>query len=449
MNNKLITTAILSTVVGLPSLASDVKTLTQGGAAVAQGDFTLFLTNPAHLATYAEDYLDDVTAEETEETATPMAADPALASADAAATKTTPAATESPAIAPDVQLEEPTATPAEEVPSKPCAGFGLSFDVSAVVQDEKDMIGNVEDVVDAIDELENRFWDESTQQKAYDKLNEINGGRISVKANASAYIAVPNSVIPLALFINNNVNAAGIVEATDALDAIKNLKQGEDLSDILNNLPDMADAYASVSGIWAMDVGMTAAHEFNFKETSKLKIGASFKYQQVTLYDYTSRIDSFDEDDVKDMDNKASGANIDLGVAYTYNDWLSVGLTAENLISKKYHSVQGNTYEMKPQYTLGAGVKYGIVSFLADVELVKNPGMNIVQESQYANVGVKCDFWRQASLSVGYQMDMTGNEENLFCLGIGISPGDLISLDLVGMLGQDSYGAGIRLGLKF
>ncbi|MFI3243687.1 MAG: conjugal transfer protein TraF, partial [Akkermansia sp.] len=391
-----------------------MKTITQGGAGVAQGDFTLFLTNPAHLATYGEEY-DEAIAEAKEEAeakAAAEAADPALAGKDAAATAATPAA-DAPAIAPDVKLEEAPAEEDDEL-TKPCAGFGMSLDFSAYVQDEKDMIGNVEDVVDLIDELESNFWNETTQQQAIDKLGEINGGRVSVKANGSAYIAVPNSVIPLSMFINNNVNAAGVVEATAVLDAIETLQNGENLDDVLDALSDLGkldDDYAAVSGIWTMDVGVTAAHEFKFKENSKLKIGASFKYQHVTLYDYEARIEDFDEDAIKDADNKASGANIDLGVAYTYNDWLSVGFTAENLVSKKYHAVPNNRtgvrscYEIKPQYTFGAGVKYGIVSFVTDVELVKNPGMNIVEESQYANVGVKFDFWRQASLSVGYQMD--------------------------------------------
>ncbi len=458
MNNKLLTTALLS-LLGLPAIASDVKTITQGGAAVAQGDFTLFLTNPAHLATYGEEYLEEAKAEaeEAAEDAVQNAAtsDPALATADTAVTETP--ATDTPEITPEVQMAEPVA-PVDEAAVKPWGGFGMALDFSAYVQDEKDMIGNVEDVVDLIDELESNAWDEVTRNNAYDKLNEINGGRISAKANASAYIAVPNKAIPLGIFINNNVNVAGMIEATDVLDVINTLNNGEDLGDILDDLSDLGEldnAYAAVSGIWTMDVGVTAAHEFNFKETSKLKIGAAFKYQHVTLYDYTARIDDFDEDDIKDIDSQASGANIDLGVAYTFNDWLSVGFTAENLISKKYYAARNKTtgvrncYEIEPQYTIGAGLKYGIVSLLADVELVKNPGMNVIQESQYANVGVKFDFWRQASLSVGYQIDMTSNEENMICVGLGISPGDVVSLDIVGMLGDNSYGGGIRIGLKF
>ncbi len=461
MNHKIIATTALLSLLGLPAVASDVKTITQGGAGVAQGDFTLFLTNPAHLATYGEEY-DEAIAEAKEEAeakAAAQAADPALAGADAATTAATPAA-DAPAIAPDVKLEEAPAEEDDEL-TKPCAGFGMSLDFSAYVQDEKDVIGNVEDVVDLVELFEN--FAESAESltnldkfielkdAAYNQLQEINNARISAKVNGSAYIAIPNKAIPLGVFINNNINAAGVVDASDMLNAIEALTPGQSLDELLEAYERLGNTNDKVlvSGIWVMDVGVTAAHEFKFQETSKLKIGASFKYQHVTLFDYETRFDDFDEDDIKDMDNQASGANIDLGVAYTYNDWLSVGFTAENLISKKYHSVKGNTYEVKPQYTFGAGVKYGIVSLLADVELVRNPGMNIVEESQYANVGVKLDFWRHASLSVGYQMDMTGNEENMLCVGLGISPGNVVSLDIVGMLGKDSYGGGIRLGLKF
>lgn len=455
MTNKIISASLLA-MLGLPALADDVKTIGQGGAGVAHGDFTYFLTNPAHLASFGEE---DEEAEEVQaEADATVTPDPALATDAATPTDdaATPAEAQTDAPVAEPTLVEPTEQIEEVAAGKAGIGFGFSISASAVIQDEKDLIGNVEDVADVAKEFEDLkdTWTYDLRDKTVSALEKINGGYISAKVDASSYIAVPNTVIPMSVFVNSSARAAGTVDVSAAIDTLEHLVEGVD--DVEDLFTDMPDAYAAVSGIWTTDIGLSLAHVFKFKETSALKVGASFKYQQVTLYDYKTTIDGFEEDGYKDADTKDSGVNIDLGVSYTYNNWLSVGFVAENLISQDYEGAplkgetRGNIYEMKPQYTFGVGVKYGIVSLMADVELVENPGFSQVKETQYANIGAKFDFWRQASISLGYQMDMKNNEADLFCVGIGISPGDVVSLDLVGMIGTDSaYGAGVRLGIKF
>lgn len=447
MENKFISALLLS-LLGLPALSYDVRTAAQGGSGVAEGDFTFFLRNPAHLCN-----LDIADTEDDEEAEEPTAADPA---ADPAVAPTDATPEQAPAPAQADPTQATPSTPADAAPSTPSedaedtegkAGIGFCFAINAaaILHDPQDLVDNLDSTVDAIDALKSEGWSNGMRDAAKNKLSEVNGAYISARANASSYIAVPNTLISMGMFVNSKIQAAGRVNTGNAEQVLDDLLEGEEFdADTIEN------SWVSASAVWTTDIGLSAAHTFQFNETSALKVGGSLKYQQVKLYDYfINNIDDFDEDDIKDCDNKASGANIDLGVSYTFQEWLSVGFVAENLISKDYTSKYGMVYELKPQYTLGVAAKYGIATFLADVELVKNSGFGEVYETQYANIGAKLNFWKQASLSLGYQIDMKGNEENLFSVGIGISPGDLVSLDLVGMIGSDTYGAGIRFGLKF
>lgn len=447
MEHKFISVALLS-MLGLPALSYDVRTAAQGGAGVAEGDFTFFLRNPAHLNNMEQDDADG-DEESTEGAAQPISADPVLSQAVAGGEQNpeqSAAAVNdaSESVAPASELAAPEEE-ASETDGKAGIGFAFAINAAAILHDPEDLIDNMDSTVDAIDALKVQGWTDAARDTAMTKLADINGAYISAQANASSYIAVPNTVIPLGLFINSKIKAAGRVDIGNALDVIDQLGGGDEF-----NPDDVTDSWVSASAIWSTDIGLSAAHVFQFNEASALKVGTSLKYQQVSLYDYfVDNVDDFDEDEIENCDSKASGANIDLGVSYTFQEWLSIGFVAENLISKDYTSKLGNVYELKPQYTLGVAAQYGIVTFMADVELVENSGFIEVAETQYANIGAKLNFWRQASLSVGYQIDMKGNDENLFSVGIGISPGDVVSMDLVGMLGSDTYGAGIRFGVKF
>jgi hypothetical protein len=55
-----------------------------------------------------------------------------------------------------------------------------------------------------------------------------------------------------------------------------------------------------------------------------------------------------------------------------------------------------------------------------------------------------------AQLRAGYRADMRNSDNNVFTAGIGISPFNVVHLDLTGMAGTDrTYGAAAQLTFTF
>ncbi|MGX9309646.1 conjugal transfer protein TraF, partial [Pantoea ananatis] len=72
------------------------------------------------------------------------------------------------------------------------------------------------------------------------------------------------------------------------------------------------------------------------------------------------------------------------------------------------------------------------------------------EKAQYAGVGAELNAWNWAQLRAGYRADMRNSDRSMFTAGVGISPFNVVHLDLTGMAGTDrSYGAAAQLSFTF
>ena len=85
-----------------------------------------------------------------------------------------------------------------------------------------------------------------------------------------------------------------------------------------------------------------------------------------------------------------------------------------------------------------------------DLDVNKTKGWEGQKQSQYAGVGVEFDAARWAQLRAGVRADLTGDQPDLFTAGFGLSPWDVVHLDLAGQIGSDkAVGAMVTMRYTF
>lgn len=145
---------------------------------------------------------------------------------------------------------------------------------------------------------------------------------------------------------------------------------------------------------------------------------------------------------------------MDIGFAAQLTPEWTLGLTGQNLVSRDVDTREINglkdTFQIRPQATAGTSWSNGFITVATDVDLTPASGFASDEKAQYAGVGAELNAWDWAQLRAGYRADMRNSDNNVFTAGIGISPFNVVHLDLTGMAGTDrTYGAAAQLTFTF
>jgi hypothetical protein len=91
------------------------------------------------------------------------------------------------------------------------------------------------------------------------------------------------------------------------------------------------------------------------------------------------------------------------------------------------------------------------VTVAVDIELTKQERFaSLNDETQYLRFGIEGNAWDWAQLRAGYEIDMQDNADSAITAGIGLSPFDVVSLDLAGnYAGSNQLGASANLAFTF
>lgn len=85
-----------------------------------------------------------------------------------------------------------------------------------------------------------------------------------------------------------------------------------------------------------------------------------------------------------------------------------------------------------------------------DVDLTPASGFTSDGKRQFAAVGAEFNAWQWVQLRAGYRQNLAGNDGSAFTAGVGVSPFDVVHLDLAGLAGTDNnYGAIAQLQFTF
>ncbi|EDQ7809982.1 TPA: conjugal transfer protein TraF, partial [Shigella sonnei] len=108
------------------------------------------------------------------------------------------------------------------------------------------------------------------------------------------------------------------------------------------------------------------------------------------------------------------------------------------------------TFKVRPQATAGVSWHNDLFTTALDVDLTPASGFTSDSKRQFASVGAEFNAWKWAQLRAGYRQNMASNSGSAFTAGVGISPFDVVHIDVSGLVGTDhDYGAMAQLQFTF
>jgi hypothetical protein len=278
-------------------------------------------------------------------------------------------------------------------------------------------------------------------------LSTIDAKAMSGNAFLGTSLAIPGRKYGLALYLDARVELGGVFTyASRDQQTVNNVANdlsicGNPAVTTTTNYTGCANAYANfnpngqinltpqtslqVRGVEAKDLGIAVAG--NFPDLAGLDIGVIPKLTQFATYDFLIDAQSNPKIILNQGQRNYTELNMDLGAARVYDldsgDQLKAGLAFKDVISRKLITVLGNTIDIKPRATLGAGyISQGTVVGV-DLDLIANHPMlaGLTKESQFIRLGAEFDDWRWAQLRIGYRHDLKGNYVGLPSVGVGMS----------------------------
>ena len=304
-------------------------------------------------------------------------------------------------------------------------GIFLALEVSA---------NDPDDAITVIDDLQDNI-DDSNQSAIDQNLNELDGVEpIQVNAGIGLAIALPTEFVASNLFVHSY---AEIVATTD----------------ITN---DYQTSTVDLVAFGYVEVGLALAKQFQLSG-ERFSFGITPKYQQMTTYAQVATVEDFDVDDYDESETTKSAFNVDLGAVWYKHDF-RVALAVKDLIAQEIDvsDNQGNingTYNLDTQVTVG--VAYDTDYFVAaiDADLTKQTRFENIDtndDTQFIRFGIEGNAWGWAQLRAGYEIDLEETLDNSITAGIGISPFDLVSLDIAGSYaGENQVGISTNLAFTF
>ncbi|MCG8703131.1 conjugal transfer protein TraF [Vibrio vulnificus] len=326
--------------------------------------------------------------------------------------------------------------------------FGLLLPAIGVnVRDSDESLATIDDLQDSIDEFEAAPIPSPGQIDQLNRYLDDLQGNAPLTASSSLGLAV---AIPTKRF-STNLFARGYLE----LIARPNIA---DYVDTGNQATDTETRYKNSSVTMAafgyVEYCVALAKEFEIKE-QRISFGVTPKIQQLTTYYVVPTVADFELDDYEESEHKESAFNLDFGVVWL-KDKFQVALAVKDLLSqeidlKDKNGQKQDVYELNTQVSAGVAYRSDFFTAAMDLDLTKQERFkSLDDETQFVRFGVEGNAWGWAQLRAGYEIDLEDTVENAFTAGIGISPFDVVSLDIAGSYaGENQFGVSGNLAFTF
>lgn len=361
------------------------------------------------------------------------------------------------------------ANPALMTKAQPDDNVSIIFPSAGVQITDKDkLVDKVDDISDTVD----RYQDVIDNLTIFDYLSgapqlraaagdmaghlrDLRDNEAHANAAVSLAVTIPNETLPFAFV----TKAYGTVEvranvAQSDIDYLQGVADGA----VFPVPGDQDRLRSSANGLAALvtDYGVAVAHEFSIAG-HPVSIGVTPKVQKTWLYNYTDSLYDYDKSDINSSRYRTSdtGFNVDAGLATSFAENWTFGLTGQNLVSRDLDTKEVNgyrdTYQIRPLVTTGLAWSRGPFTATADVDLTQTKRFKSQDASQYAAVGGEYRVLDWLQLRAGYRADMKSTDENVFTAGFGLSPfSNRVHLDLAGSVGDNNtWGAMAQLGFNF
>ncbi|MZI94550.1 type IX secretion system membrane protein PorP/SprF [Vibrio sp. CAIM 722] len=311
--------------------------------------------------------------------------------------------------------------------------------ISVAARDTDESLSTIDDIQDAIDD-----FDESATQSNINDLNgyldDLDGNSpLTVDANLGAAIALPMESLSLNLF------ARGYAEIIATPDVAA--KTGTDAASTRTRYE---NSEVNLIAFGYTEVGIALAKKLAIAGQT-VAVGISPKIQQIRTYKETVTVEDFDLSDYDESEKKKSTLNLDLGAAWLIENYRA-GIAVKDLFAQKIKTFDGeNTYHLNTQVTVSGAYVTPFFTAAVDMDLTKQKRYESSgDDTQFLRLGIEGDAWGWAQLRAGYEIDMKNNIDDSFTAGIGISPGDVVSIDVAGTYaGENQMGVSANLAFTF
>jgi len=227
-----------------------------------------------------------------------------------------------------------------------------------------------------------------------------------------------------------------------------------------------------VYGAAVTDISLSFSRMFTIMDKD-VAIGITPKLQKVDVFDFIAEVDGedpdepegspnkeidFDEVEFEDYHKEYSGMNLDIGAAHKfgYNNRWQGGLVIKNLMSKSYKSQRGQKVDIQPM--MRAGLSYQNIDYFlkpkasVDLDITENKATAFEDPTRYLALGGEIDLFRWIQLRAGYRTNLSGDDENIYTGGIGLSP-FMVHFDFGGWVNTSSpekeFGVAAEFGVEF
>ncbi|USP07594.1 conjugal transfer protein TraF [Vibrio sp. LQ2] len=315
--------------------------------------------------------------------------------------------------------------------------------LGANVRDSDESLSTIDDLQSSIDQFEAAGVGAATQEN----INQLNGylddladdKPFAVSGGAGIAVALPMNAVSLNFF------ARGYAEIL--ADSSIAANTGNTASDVETRYQ---NSYVNMLAFGYSEYGVAVAKLFTL-QGQQIAIGITPKIQELRTYKEVVTVQDFDLSDYDQSKTSKNAFNLDIGAVWL-KDNFRAGIAAKDLISHEIKTYDDqSSYTLDPQVTVSGGYVTDFLALAIDWDLTKQKRFKGVDDdTQFLRFGVEGNAWGWAQLRAGYEIDLESTLDNSITAGLGISPGDLVSVDLAAnYAGNYQYGLSANLAFTF
>ncbi|EOB6259612.1 conjugal transfer protein TraF [Vibrio fluvialis] len=315
--------------------------------------------------------------------------------------------------------------------------------LGANIRDSDESLSTIDDLQSSIDQFEAAGVGAATQEN----INQLNGylddladdKPFAVSGGAGIAVALPMNAVSLNFF------ARGYAEIL--ADSTIAANTGNTASDVETRYQ---NSYVNMLAFGYSEYGVAVAKLFTL-QGQQIAIGITPKIQELRTYKEVVTVQDFDLSDYDQSKTSKNAFNLDIGAVWL-KDNFRAGIAAKDLISQEIKTYDDqSSYTLDPQVTVSGGYVTDFLALAVDWDLTKQKRFKGVDDdTQFLRFGVEGNAWGGAQLRAGYEIDLESTLDNSITAGLGISPGDLVSVDLAAnYAGNYQYGLSANLAFTF
>ncbi|EJK2992317.1 conjugal transfer protein TraF [Vibrio cholerae] len=322
--------------------------------------------------------------------------------------------------------------------------FGILLpSIGLRAEDKDESLKTIDDLQDSIEQFERAGVGAATQENV-DQLNRYldqlaDDKPLAVTAGIGIAVALPLDAVSLNFFTRGYAEV--IAKANVAA------KSGNSANEVKTRY-ESSDVDLTAFGY--TEVGLAVGKQVVLGGQT-VALGVTPKVQQLRTYQDNASVKSFDLDDYDKSEVKDNAFNLDMGAVWLIDQY-RVGIVAKDLSAKDIQTQnRNNTYKLDTQIAVSGSYVSDFFIAAVDLDLTKQRRFNgDNDDTQFMRFGVEGNAWGWAQLRAGYEVDLQNSLDNSVSVGLGVSPWDVVSLDLAGSYaGDNQFGLSANLAFTF